>query len=142
MQSPTMTPCGGGPDIGPLATLGRQPPPPPPPPPGRGRNPRAASEPRGVHLDRRRSPRRQPGGGTPANPAPGAEGEIGAPLQEATGSPAGLPSAPPASAAAGSTAASADDNLPSAVEPAGLGQTGAGEGGSTASNSGGRPLWT
>ena len=142
MPSPTVPTCGSGPDIGPLATLGRQPLPPPPPPPGRGRAPRAASEPRGAHLDRRRSPRRQMGGGTPANPTAGQAGQIGETPQAATGSPTGLPSAPPEPAVPVQTEATAAETMATTAAPGGHGSEGAGADASTISNSGGRSLWT
>ncbi len=77
-SSPAGQQYGRGPDIGPLATLGRMPPTPPPPPPVSAQESRAASEPRGRGLERRRSPRRQQAG-TPAQPAPGAAGALGGP---------------------------------------------------------------
>ena len=132
-RSPTGQRCGGGADIGPLATMGLMPPPPPPPPPERGREPRAASEPRGPRDERRRSPRRPQGGGTPAQPGAGAEGTIASPTE--------APSAPPAPPAAGVSAASAT-TLPGAETPTGVGQTGAGSGGAETLNPRGRPPLT
>ena len=134
MQSPTGQRCGGGLDMGPLATLGRMPPTPPPPPPERGREPRAASEPRGPRVERRRSPRRQQGGGTPAQPGAGAEGAIGSPTE--------APLAAPAPPAAEQPAADAATTLPGAVNPAGVGQSGAGVGGIDPLNPRGRPPLT
>ena len=139
IPSPTLAPYGGGLD-GPSDARGRQLLPPPPPPPDRGRGSRAASEPRGAHPERRRSPRRQQGGGTPAHPAPGAEGGLGG-LPQPTVSPSVLPSAPPAAVPTGTSAGTTDDQPDSAV-PAEQGQTGVGDGAAAASNSGGRPLLT
>ena len=140
--SPTRQQSGRGPDIGPLATLGRVPPIPPPPPPVSGPESRAASEPRGRGLERRRSPRRQQAG-TPAQPGADAAGVLGAPPPTvATGSPTEAPSAAAGPPAAPPTAAAAAASPPGAGAPAGMGQPGTGAGGSGDLNPGGRPMYT
>jgi hypothetical protein len=136
--SPTVQQSGRGPDIGPLATLGRIPPPPPPLP---GRDSRAASEPRGRGSERRRSPRRQPTG-TPAQPGAEAAGVLGGTLTPtATGVPTDVPFAA-GRPAESQVAAPAVVNPPGATSLAGQGQSGAGGESPGVLNPGGRPPLT